>query len=166
MKAPLIILSAGLFLAPSLTLANEKVIAGWSEAVLLFPGKVTVSAKLDTGARTSSLHVPKFKKFRRDGQDWIEFNFRGKLGGAVKVTRPIVRVARVKDLTGPSQNRPVIMLGVCLGTVYRETQVTLFDRSGFNFRMLLGRRFLDGQVVVDVSKRRMTTPNCPNAPTK
>jgi len=58
------------------------------------------------------------------------------------------------------QERPVITIGVCLGNLFQETEVTLFDRTGFNFALLLGRRFLAGKVLVDSSRKRLLSSNC------
>jgi hypothetical protein len=52
------------------------------------------------------------------------------------------------------------MMGLCVGTVYRETQVNLIDRKNFNYQMLIGRRFMEGKVVVDPGRTFIAKPRC------
>lgn len=142
----------------------ERQVAGWSERVRLFPGNIPLNAKLDTGALTSSLNVRLMETYRRDGETRIKFDFQNSNGKKVTIDRPLVRVAKIKDLGRPLQERPVITIGICLGDRFAETEVTLFDRSGFNFQLLLGRRFLAGRVQVDSAEKRLLKPNCPGEP--
>ena len=136
-------------------------VMGWIENVRVSPGDFVVKAKLDTGARTSSMDAQGLEIYDRDGDRWVRFTFSNNGGAAVVVDRPVVRVARIKDLTGPTQERPVIELGICMGSTYRITEITLFDRTGFNYRLLLGRNFLRAaQVQVDPSTTLTRRPNC------
>ena len=78
------------------------------------------------------------------------------------IERPVKRVARIRDLNGPDQIRNVIEIGICLGDTYAVTEVTLFDRTGFNYRLLLGRSFLKkAGIVVDPDATHITKPRCP-----
>ena len=52
------------------------------------------------------------------------------------------------------------MMGVCVGNVYRETQVNLVDRKNFNYQMLIGRRFTGNSVVVDPGRTFIAKPHC------
>lgn len=58
------------------------------------------------------------------------------------------------------RTRPVVVLGVCVGSLYRRTQVSLMNRNEFIYPMLLGRRFLFGYAVVNVAKKYTSTPHC------
>lgn len=140
--------------------SDQPVIAGWAEAVRIYPGEIQVNAKLDTGANTSSLHVESPVFYSRDSSNWVRFEFRNRRGVATIIDRPIIRVAKIKEAGDRLQERPVITIGVCLGNLFQETEVTLFDRTGFNFALLLGRRFLAGKVLVDSSRKRLLSSNC------
>ena len=50
-----------------------RVIAGWVEKVRLENQEFDVKAKLDTGARTSSINARDIKSFKKDGQRWVKF---------------------------------------------------------------------------------------------
>jgi hypothetical protein len=75
----------------------------------------------------------------------------------------LLRTATIKRHYLKSQQRPVIKLGLCLGTIYKETEVNLVDRSGFQYRMLLGRKFMEGEVIIDPSAKYTVEPECKEA---
>lgn len=162
-------ITVSLFLALSLctqgaALGKEKETVGWIERVKLYPGGITVRAKLDTGAKTSSLHCDCITPYERDGEKWVRFgvtNFRGK---TMWFERKVERTVTIKRHLGESQERMVIRLGVCLKNTYRETEVNLTDRSGFNYQMLIGRRFLKDEFIVDPGEIATTKPDCRDVP--
>ena len=74
-------------------------IAGWLETVILSPWQTRLRAKLDTGAKTSSIHAENIKIFTRDGQQWVSFNLPQGKTKADKITSvelPIVRDVMIK----------------------------------------------------------------------
>ena len=60
-----------------------------------------------------------------------------------------------------SQQRPGVKIGVCLGRIYQETEVNLVDRRGFQYRMLIGRKFMNGVVIIDPMLKYSVAPECP-----
>jgi hypothetical protein len=159
----LLVVAVGWFAATPLVADESQpiVTAGWIEVVRILPGELDVKAKLDTGARTSSLDAPDVENFEKDGKPWVRFGFTTNAGTSTLVERPVKRVARIKDLTGPHQLRSVIEIGVCLADRYAITEVTLYDRTGFNYRLLLGRSFLiHANVVVDPNATHLTRAHC------
>lgn len=135
-------------------------IAGWLERVRLSPGDVVLEAKLDTGARTSSLHAIDLQQFERDGKDWVAFNVVGDNGLSVRIERPVVRISRIKSALGTDEGRPTVTLGICIGSIYRVTEVNLVDRNGLTRPLLVGRRFLGGRFRVDPRRRYLLEPAC------
>lgn len=71
------------------------------------------------------------------------------------------RIARIRRHGGRVEERDVVMLGVCLGSVQRTVEVNVVDRSGFDYPVLIGRSFLAGIFVVDPGERFLLTPDCP-----
>ena len=164
MKYPSVLL-AGLLGALVLALpatAGEKTVVGWIEKVRIYPGNFLVHAKLDSGAEYSSLDAANLTQFDRDGQPWVRFDVIEGEGQKITIERPLLRNATIKRHYLQAQKRPVIKLGVCLGNLYKETEVNLVDRTGFNYRMLIGRKFMEGAVVIDPSAKYTVEPNCPN----
>lgn len=139
-------------------------IMGWIENIALYPGGLELAAKLDTGARTSSVDVSGYEKFSRDGRQWVRFRVANRNGASVGFERPVVRIARIRRSEGKTVERPVVMLGLCLGTHYRDVEVNLAKRSHLNYAMLIGRSSMEG-IAVDPSRKFMADATC-RAPSK
>lgn len=143
---------------------HAKEVVGWVENVKVYPGGITVKAKVDTGAKTSSLDCECITPVKRDGQDWLSFAIQNHKGETVRLEKPVTRVARIKRHFGQEQVRYVIKLGICLGSIYREEEVTLVDRTGFNYSLLVGRNFLGEDFLVDPSVTFSNEPSCKGVP--
>lgn len=141
-------------------------VAGWVENVTIYPGGLRLKAKLDTGALTSSLDVPRFERYRSGDKDWVRFSVTDSEGHSTVIDRPIVRIARIKRSRSGPQERVAVIIGVCLGTTLEDIEVTLNDRAGFNYQLLLGRKFLGGRFLVDSSSEFLLEMGCPNAPSR
>jgi hypothetical protein len=140
--------------------AAQKKVVGWIEKVRIYPGGLTIRAKLDSGAEYSSLHATNLTEFARDGRRWVRFDVDNREGGRVTIERPLLRKATIKRHFHKAQKRPVVKIGVCLGRIYKETEVNLVDRSGFNYRMLIGRKFMAGAVIIDPAVQYTIEPEC------
>lgn len=147
-------------LATSTAFAADLVTVGWIENVRLGEKGIVIVAKLDTGALTSSLHAKDIRWTSRADGDWVAFDVIGVDGAHARFERKVVRVSRVKRASGGTQNRPVVLIAVCLGRYYRETEVNLTDRSGFDYEFLIGRRFLARHFAVDSSRLYTVEPTC------
>jgi hypothetical protein len=161
------ILLAGLLGALVMALpaaGGEKKVVGWIEKVRLSPGNFVVHAKLDTGAEYCSLDAANLTEFERNGQRWVRFDLVERYNQKITLERPVVRTATIKRHFSQSQKRPVIKLGVCLGNIYKETEVNLVDRTKFRYRMLIGRKFMEGAVIIDPSAQYTIEPECKEVP--
>jgi hypothetical protein len=90
----------------------------------------------------------------------VRFSVTNDKGKRIFIERKIVRTATIKRHFGESQERFVVRLGLCLGGVYKETDFTLVDRTGLNYQLLIGRRFLEGTHIVDPGNSFLTKPHC------
>lgn len=117
-------------------------------------GVLRVQAKIDTGAYRSALHYQKLKVRKRDGVRELVVTFQ--MGGIRKrkIFRAFKRVS-VKSSNGESSRRYLISTQVKLNGHIVRTQATLFDRSDMKYQVLLGRKFLRGRFVVDVSRKNV-----------
>ncbi len=126
---------------------------GYVENVLLGPDNLKLKAKLDSGAKTSSLNALDIVEFERDGKQWVRFNMIDpSVGGKVEFEREIERHVKIKQHGAEGQRRPVIMMEVQLGTIHIEREFTLAGRNKFIYQVLLGRNFLNGVALIDVSQ--------------
>jgi hypothetical protein len=117
-------------------------------------GVVRVEAKLDTGAYRSALHYQKLRIRRLGEEKRLVVDFQ--MGGQrkTKVFKSFKRVT-VKSSNGEKSLRYLISTSVRLGAHRVRTQFTLFDRSDMRYQVLLGRKFLRGRFVVDVSGKHL-----------
>lgn len=111
-----------------------------------------IRAKVDTGARTSALHVEHVREVSRGVVRFDVRLHRNRSERRVTVEAPISRHARVRTSSGLTQTRIFVRCRVCIGPVERDIEVSLVDRTTMIFRMLLGRSALTHGVLVDPSK--------------
>lgn len=135
---------------------------GYVERVAIDPGNIHVTAEIDTGALSASLDAANIEKFRKDGKDWVRFTFRGDNDASQQMELPIARKIHIRQANGPVEQRYVVKMGICLGSYHMLTEVNLARRKGLHYRMLIGRRFMEGNFVVDPSSRFLTHPSCPS----
>lgn len=132
---------------------SELTTLGWREWIG-FPdlGLPLIKAKVDTGARTSSLHAFWVKAFERDGQAWVRFGIHPDQGSSeqeVTCEAAVLEQRVVRDSGGHEELRYVIETTIEIAGVRHSVEVTLTDRDTMKFRMLLGRTAIRGRYVVD-----------------
>ncbi len=118
---------------------------GWKEWVTIEDKQERMRAKLDSGARTSSIHAEDIEEFERDGKRWIRFQTLspGKEGDRkLEIVAPVQRIARVKNTNGTMERRFVVDLNFVIGTRKLREEFTLNDRRGLTCPVLLGRNAL------------------------
>jgi hypothetical protein len=137
----------------TVVMSGDKMVVGELERVWIDPPGVTLIARVDTGAHSSSLHAENLVEFERDGDDWVRFDLI--LDDEVtSLERPVARYVRVYQQADPDgTRRPVVAMRLRLGDVQETFQFTLADRSHLDFQMLLGRNFLTDMALVDVGKQ-------------
>ena len=140
--------------------AQGKQVVGWLEKVCIYPGNLIINAKIDTGARNSSLNASNITEFTRNGEQWIRFTVTNRHGKKATIEQKIYRIVKIKGHDGKPQLRLAIILGISLGSFHKEVEVNLADRSDFNYQMLIGRSFLHGNMIVDPSIKYTTKPIC------
>ncbi len=131
-----------------------KAIIGWREWCELpelgLPG---VLAKVDTGAKTSSLHAFDIRP-NAEKDDFLDFSIhpvQRRKRPTIHCSARCVDYRAVTSSNGKSEERPVILTTIQLGLRRFETEITLTNRDEMGFRMLLGRQTLSGMFLVDPS---------------
>ena len=128
---------------------------GWRERVALPRlGIDRIKAKLDTGARSSALHVESVEPFLREGVRWLRFEvLTGRHARHPFVCEaPALARRRVRDSGGHVSERWFIETDVALGPLRLGMEMSLTDRCGMLFPMLLGRTALAGRMLVDPAR--------------
>lgn len=125
---------------------------GWREwACLPALGVPALKAKLDTGARTSALHICWLHAFQQQDQTWVRFHLhplrndtRLYVGQAPAIDR-----RWVTDSGGHREQRWIITTTLQLGAQCWDIELSLTARDNLQFRLLLGRTALQGRFLID-----------------
>jgi hypothetical protein len=129
---------------------------GWREWVSLPElGLQRIKAKVDSGARTSSLHAFELRDFEESGIHRVEFkmhpNHRDDQTVIVCVA-DIVDERSVRDSGGHKEQRWVIETPLTIGAMTWNVEINLTSRDDMRFRMLLGRTALRGRALIDPAR--------------
>ncbi|MBU8976696.1 RimK/LysX family protein [Lysobacter sp. MMG2] len=129
----------------------SKIVLGWREwAALPDLGIGRLRAKVDSGARSSALHVDSQWKFFEGGGPWVGFCLSpGHGAGMIEAAAPIFDEREVTDSGGHCTRRVFVRTTLALAGVQREIEINLSDRRGMLFPMLLGRTALARRFTVD-----------------
>lgn len=132
---------------------SQKVIVG-SEEWCSLPqlGIPTIKARVDSGAKTSSLHALNINVFQKDGEDWVKFDINPIQNNAktiINCEAPLVDKRIVKSSSGFREKRLVVKTQLQLGNESWDIELTLTNRDSMGFRMLLGREAMSGRILVD-----------------
>lgn len=135
---------------------KEKTRIGWREFISLKDfGVPSIKVKVDTGAATSALHAEDIHVFLKNGQKWVRFLIYPKQKSRrpkIHVEAELISMKRVKSSTGHITERPVVRTLACLDQICWNIDITLVNRDIMGFRMLLGRRALKKNFIVDPSR--------------
>ncbi len=130
----------------------EKKIIGWREWIG-FPelGVERIKAKIDTGARTSSIHAYRVRKIDGD-EPRVEFFLHPVQHRRHPELRCVAEIAderMVKSSNGGQETRYVILTPMSMGNETWPVELTLSNRDQMGFRALVGRVAIRGRYVVD-----------------
>ena len=136
-------------------------IIGNAEEAVIVDGGIVMKAKVDTGADSTSIDARKVETFTREGADWVRFETRTNGDEVVTFEREVVDTVTIIGAGDEEQERLVVDIGLCVGNTFRNVKVNLADRSGLDYRLLLGRGFLEsGGFLVNVAQEFSLTPSC------
>ncbi|RIV89741.1 hypothetical protein D2V17_05595 [Aurantiacibacter xanthus] len=140
---------------------------GWLEHVDLPElGLVREKAKIDTGARTSSLHVDRIAPYvDANGQHRARITKYVRPPGERRKTVhwdvEIRDFRAVKSSNGAVEERAVIVTMLKLGNVTRKREFTLTNRKEMRYQILVGRKGLGKLFLVDPSAKFLLDHDVP-----
>ncbi len=150
-----VVLSISFFsFLPGLIRAEERMIIGAVEEVMLMPWGVKLPARIDTGAARTSLDA---RELEIDGNMAV-FKLPKEHGGML-LRLPIVEWRDVRFSKGV-EKRPVVEIHLCIGSEKLRVKANLNDRSMVKYPIILGRNSLRKHFVVDAKRSRVTEPVC------
>lgn len=134
---------------------NKKIVGRLETIALPELGIDELEVRVDTGAKTSSLHVDNIRKYIKEGKPFVEFDIHPDIHNVnrlVQCNAAISDIRKVKSSNGTSEQRYVIKTPIRLGAEMWDIEITLTDRSDMNYLMLLGREGLGEKFLVDPAK--------------
>lgn len=137
---------------------KQKLIIGRTEFIDLPElGMYNIEAKTDTGAETSVLHCEDFTINKKGGKRFITCHIKPHLEEEeiLTLTFPIHRERLVKSSFGQTETRYIFLTKIRMFDQLFDIKLSLRDRSSMSYPMLLGRNFISGKFLVDVSKRNL-----------
>jgi len=111
-----------------------------------------LTARIDTGAQTSSLHVDNIEEFEQNGQNWVSFNIHPDIHNVNTIVRRQAKLKgrrKVKSSNAQAEKRCVITTTLAMGGKRWRIQLTLTDRREMSYLMLIGRQAMQGRMMVD-----------------
>lgn len=147
-----IFLLPGFFQESHAQLLKEKILIGRIEWVSLPELKIKHKARIDTGAKTTSMHAENIEEVEQRGELFVKFQTVDEDGKKVEVVRKVDMTQKVSNTSGFVSKRYVVKEKVKLGNIEREVLVNLNDRSKMDYKFLVGRNLLLGRFIVDVAR--------------
>lgn len=135
---------------------KKYIVLGWREWVSLPSlGIPMIKAKIDTGARTSCLHAFDIERFRKNNVDKVHFHIhpiqRNDIT-TIRCTAKLVDIRQVTDSGAHRELRYFIETSMLLGGITHMIQISLTNRVKMTYRMLLGRKALQQDYIIDPSR--------------
>ncbi len=134
----------------SVPAAANKSVYGYLEPITLHPNKISLTAKLDTGAETASLSAINIQIYEKKGKEYVKFKVsHPQIDQTHDYNLPLVRRTNIKSRVDEGSSmennhpRPVVKMQILFDGKAYKINVNLIDRSHFTTPMLLGRNALE-----------------------
>lgn len=111
-----------------------------------------IKARVDSGAKTSSLHAFNIRAFERAGDPWVRFEVHplpNDRSTTVECEARVIDQRLIKSSSGAGEKRYVIQTPLQYGDHRWDIELTLTNRDSMGYRMLLGREAMNGRILVD-----------------
>lgn len=115
-----------------------------------------IRARIDSGAKTSSIHAFNIQQFKRDGVLWVSFEvhpIKNDNETIIFCEAELVDRREVKSSNGTTEKRYVIITPLAINDEVWDIQLTLTNRDAMGFRMLLGREAMLDRILIDPSAK-------------
>lgn len=134
---------------------NKKIIGRLENVSLPELAIENLKVKVDTGAKTSSLHVDNIQQITSKGKPKVTFDIHPDIHDVSRVvscSAIISDIRTIKSSNGNAETRYVIKTPLTLGNETWDVEITLTDRSVMNYLMLFGCEAIGNKYLVDVTQ--------------
>lgn len=132
---------------------SDKIIVGCLEICSLPELNIEdIEVRVDTGAKTSSIHVDNVKRFVKSGKPWVRFDIHPdayNVNEVIECKAPLFDIRKIKSSNGQSEERYAIKTTMTIGDHAWPIELTLTDRSDMSYLMLMGRQGMGDRLLVD-----------------
>lgn len=111
-----------------------------------------IEARIDSGAKTSSLHALNIEQFQLEHQPWVRFDLYPIANNGKTIVRCEAKVTDqriIKSSNGEKEKRYVIQTPITINGESWPIEITLTNRNSMDYRMLIGREAMSGKIIVD-----------------
>ena len=118
-------------------------------------GIPAIKARIDSGAKTSSIQATDITPYKKNRENWVRFNIQPLTENrsiSIECEAKVIGSRIVKSSSGIPEKRYVIKSHVTMGEDTWEIELTLADRDNMEFKMLLGRQAMESRIVVNPSE--------------
>ncbi|MBT8238095.1 MAG: 30S ribosomal protein S6--L-glutamate ligase [Croceitalea sp.] len=118
-------------------------------------GIPAIKARVDSGAKTSSIQATNIKVYNKGAQEWVKFEvnpLQENRSIAIECDARLIDRRMVKSSSGISEERLVVKSFMTLGDASFDIELTLANRDTMEYRMLLGREALNDRYIVNPAK--------------
>lgn len=118
-----------------------------------------IGVKIDSGAYTSSFHCHQIERFRQAGREWVRCRFLDPLHPQYhekEFSFEIFKIRKVKSSNGHVEERISIQTTITLFKNLYPIELTLTERTDMKYPVLLGRKFLSKNFLIDTSKKNLS----------
>ena len=135
--------------------SNDKMVIGETARISLTEPGIEYLARIDTGARVTSVHALDMKvsggvSDKKDNVGkMVTFSTENEKGERREITTKIIDVAKVRNAQGV-EYRYVVDLKLGWKDMAKGGEVNLRDRSAMSYKLLIGRNWLSKDFIVDV----------------
>lgn len=118
-------------------------------------GDFKIESRIDTGAKSCSLHAENITEKIIDGEEFVEFTTYDHEGEPFTMVKKVIDTKRIRSTSGKAERRYVIRETIKIGKRIHKVNINLNDRSKLNFKFLTGRNLLIGNYLVDSSQSHL-----------
>lgn len=141
---------------------KKKRIIGRVEWIAFPSFKLNILSRIDTGAKTCSIHASNIKVFTIGEETFIEFETLDHEGKTVRIKSRLVDQKKIRSSTGKLTKRYIIREKIQFKNIKKTVLINLNSRDEMRYNFLVGRNFLRGRFLVDVAKSHTWEPKNEN----